>query len=489
MYQPFIASNKLLAYPNKQMLIPTTLEQLDEWMKAPREIEGLEFKAVRTNFHGDKLMDYCVGIGNDGGGKLILGVTNALPRQVVGTSVINDTQEMQKKILDKLHFEVKIEEITHPKGRVIICHIPSRPMGQPFHHDGRYLMRSGEELRAMSPDRLREIFSEGKPNWLLRMALNGCSQSDVFTLLDTQTYYFMLHQPYPTSKTTILERFQAERLISEEQSGYSITNLGAILFARKLNQFEGLIRKAPRVVVYSGKNKLHTRKLFEGGKGYACGFVGLIEFINSYIPSNEVMVKALRTEVKMFPEIAIREIIANALIHQEFSEEGTSVTVEIYDDRIEVSNPGLPIIPPDRFADEYQSRNDVLAGLARRLGICEELGLGIDRVLQSTEVFQLPAPAFRLGERHITVALFAHKKFADMDRGERVQACFWHCVLRYINNNKMTNASLRDRFNLPESKSETVSKVIRQTMDEEKIKPVDPTRASKKFASYVPPWA
>src|SRR5258705_11671674 len=105
------------------MMIPTTIEQLEEWMRSPKEHEHLEFKTVRSSFHSDKLMDYCVGIGNDGGGKLILGGTNDLPREVVGTTGIGDPQEMQKKKLDKLHFEVKIEEVKHSKGRVIICNI------------------------------------------------------------------------------------------------------------------------------------------------------------------------------------------------------------------------------------------------------------------------------------------------------------------------------------------------------------------------------
>src|SRR5215510_14465440 len=133
--------------------MPTTIKDLVQWIQVPREVEGLEFKAARTGFHGDKLMDYCVGIANDGGGKLILGVTDKLPRKVVGTTAISDPQEMQKKILDKLHVEVKVEELNHPDGRVIICHIPTPPPGTPLHHDGRYWMRSGEELRAMSPDR------------------------------------------------------------------------------------------------------------------------------------------------------------------------------------------------------------------------------------------------------------------------------------------------------------------------------------------------
>ncbi len=135
-----------------QMFTPTSVEQLEELIQTLTEVEGIEFKAARKQFSGDRVMDYCVGIGNDGGGKLILGVTNDLPREVVGTAAVGDTQDMQKKILDKLHFEVKIEEVNHPKGRVVICHIPSRPIGRPFHHDGRYWMRSGEQLIAMSPD-------------------------------------------------------------------------------------------------------------------------------------------------------------------------------------------------------------------------------------------------------------------------------------------------------------------------------------------------
>src|SRR5258705_12725674 len=86
--------------------------------------------------------------------------------------------------------------------------------------------------------------------------------------------------------------------------------------------------------------------------------------------------------------------------------------------------------------------------------MCEEQGLGLDRVIKSTEVYQLPAPDFRLGKRHFTVVLFAHKKFQEMDRNERLNACFWHCVLRYVTNQKMNNQSLRERFNLPQTKVE-----------------------------------
>jgi ATP-dependent DNA helicase RecG len=224
-------------------------------------------------------------------------------------------------------------------------------------------------------------------------------------------------------------------------------------------------------------------------KGYAVGFEGLLDFINGLIPTNEVIGKALRHEVKMFPEIAVRELVANALIHQDFTETGTSVVIAIYSDRLEICNPGLPFIPPDRFIDEYQSRNERLADLMRRLRICEEKGSGVDKVVQTAEVYQLPAPDFRVGERRTVSVLFAHRNFEDMDRNDRARACYQHCCLRYVMNEKMTNQSLRERFNLPENKAATVSQVIAGTVDDGKIKLDDSGTASKRYARYVPFWA
>ena len=225
----------------------TTLKELEQWMQAPRETEVLEFKAARISYNGEKLIDYCVAIANEGGGKLILGITDSLPRKVVGTSAINNPAGMQKKILDTINFDVRIEEIDHPDGRVAVCHIPTRSIGSPLHHDGKYLMRSGEELRSMSPERLREIFDEGKPDWLMRSAREACSASDIVRLLDTEAYHRLLSLPYP-GRNAVLDRFVNEKLIGEDREGYRITNLGAILFAKRLDEFEGLARKAPREI-------------------------------------------------------------------------------------------------------------------------------------------------------------------------------------------------------------------------------------------------
>jgi ATP-dependent DNA helicase RecG len=298
-----------------------------------------------------------------------------------------------------------------------------------------------------------------------------------------------LKLPYPATRDAVFDRFQREGLISPKGSSWLITNLGAVLFAKRLDEFDRLGRKSTRLIVYEGTGKLNTRLDKPGVKGYAVGFEGLLDFINGLIPANEVIEKALRKEVKMFPDIAVRELVANALIHQDFTESGTSVVIEIYSDRIEISNPGNPFISPERFIDEYQSRNERLADLMRRLQICEEKGSGIDKVVHAAEVYQLPPPDFRVGERRTTAALFAHKAFEAMDRNERVRACYQHCCLRYVMNEKMTNQSLRERFKLPETKLATTSQIIAAAVDDGKIKLDDSGTISKRYARYVPYWA
>lgn len=335
-------------------------------------------------------------------------------------------------------------------------------------------MRSGENLVSMTEDQLRKIFTEGKPDFLSELALDNQAADDIIRLLDTQSYFDLLRVPYPATREAVIDRFERERLVVPHDGRLGITNLAAVLFAKKLGDFPTVWRKAPRVIVYKGQGKFSTKLDQSGAKGYAVGFTGLIDFINAQVPSNEDVGRALRREVKMFPEIAIRELVANALIHQDFNEGGSSVMIELYADRMEISNPGVPFISPDRFIDEYQSRNERLADMMRRFGICEEKGSGIDQVVRSAENYQLPAPDFRVGEKRTTAVLFAHQEFDDLNSEDRIRACYQHCCLRHEMNAKMTNQSLRERFQLPTAKVEAVSRIIKESLDKGRIKLDDP---------------
>ena len=331
--------------------------------------------------------------------------------------------------------------------------------------------------------------SDESTNWLLRTAKFDCDDDTVIRLLDTQSYFDLLRIPYPSDRKGVLDRFESEGLIVRSERNWKITNLGAMLFAKRLDQFDRLARKATRVIVYDGNSKIKTKADYPGSKGYAVGFQGLVEFVNGLVPSNEVIEQALRRDVKMFPEIAVRELVANALIHQDFTESGMSVMIELYKDRMEISNPGEPFISPERFIDAYKSRNEKLADLMRRLGICEEKGSGVDKVISSVEAFQLPPPDFRVGMHRTSVVLFAHQELEQMDRKDRIRACYQHCCLRYVMNDRMTNQSLRTRFKLPENRVATVYSIITATTEAEKVKLADPTQTSTRYRSYVPYWA
>lgn len=466
-----------------------TAEAIDKLLAAPCEHERLEFKEAKQQFDTSKLLRYCVALANEGGGELVLGVTDRQPRRIVGTQAFGDLGAVKARIVEVLRIRVQIEEVIHPEGRVLVFTVPSRPAGTALAFEGAYLMRAGESLVPMTEDMLRRIFDEGRPDFFSRPALGGVSADDVVSLLDTQSLFDLLKLPYPAVREGVLARCESERLIEKTDAGWDITNLGALLLAKDLRKFESLQRKSARVIIYRGVNKLDTVRDLLGAKGYAVGFEGLISFINGQLPANEVIGQALRSDVQMYPELAIRELVANALIHQDVEETGSFVMVEIFSDRIEISNPGKPLIPPDRFIDEYKSRNERLADLMRRFGICEEKSSGIDKVVSLAEVWQLPAPDFRVGEHSTTAVLFAHKNFEDMDRRERVRACYQHACLRYVSNQKMTNQSLRERFKLLENKAETVSRIISDAVDESLVKLDDPNSRSRRYAKYVPYWA
>lgn len=469
----------------------TTLQDLLEYLARPSEDRSLEFKEAKNQFDTTKLFKRCVAIANEGGGKIVLGVTDKPPRAVVGSAAFPNPAKIEADIFNKLRIRVVVEELQppHPDGRVLIFHVPSRPRGTAFQFEGRYLMRVGDETPSMSEDRLRAIFAEGQPDWLSLVALTNCSAADVIRLLDTQSFFDLLKMPYPTNREAVLERLASEQLIQSCGDAWNISNLGAMLFAKNLEEFGLLRRRAARVIVYDGVSKLKTRRDYTGNKGYAVGFEGLVDFIQGLTPSNEVIVDALRQDVQMFPQIAIRELVANALIHQDFNETGSSVRIELYDDRLEISNPGVPLISTDRFIDEYKSRNEILADLMRRFGICEEKSSGVDKVVAAAEMFQLPAPDFRVGERHTTAVLFGHLDFEKMDRDARIRACYQHCCLKWVMNQQMNNQSLRERFKLPAKKSETASRVLRETQEAGKIKLADPTVKSARYRNYVPIWA
>lgn len=323
-----------------------------------------------------------------------------------------------------------------------------------------------------------------------QIIMRNVEKEDIFDLLDYDTYFRLMGIKHNLNKDYILEKLIDEDFVIFKRGCYNITYLGAIVLAKDLNKFKDLKSRAPRVVVYNGNNKMETLTDLTGSKGYAVAFEGLIDYINDKALNREVIGDALRKNEYQYPKIAIRETVANALVHQDFMEGNKGPLIEIYSDRIEITNSGKPLIDTKRFIDHTpKSRNEKLANIMRLLRICEEKGSGVDKVITSIEEMNLPAPEYEEYEDSIRVIIYAHKEYAKMTEEERLRATYQHCCLKYVNKEFMTNTTLRERFRIDKNNSSTVSRLIAVAIDKNIIKDFDPEGNTKKFKKYIPYWA
>lgn len=309
-------------------------------------------------------------------------------------------------------------------------------------------------------------------------------------MLDCGTYFDLIGIPAPASAEGIVHYMLQEKFLLQQDNGhYSISNLGAILLARRLSAFQKISRKAIRVVQYDGTNRMNMLKEEINEKGYAVGFEELIKYIEALIPTREVIVGAIREKKSAYPALAIRETVANALIHQDFSVSGTGPTVEIFANRIEITNSGIPLIDVRRIIDNPpRSRNEKLASIMRRLRMCEELGTGWDKIVISCEMLQLPAPKIDLFQESTKVTLFAEMPFGSIAPEDRLWACYLHACILHVQGEQLTNSSLRERFGLKPSSSGSVSRLIKEAVELKIIKPLDPNTAPR-YMKYIPFWA
>jgi len=476
---------------------------LNELRALPRETEWVEFK--HNNEDPQEIGEYISALSNSAAliGKacayLVWGI-EAGTHKVVGTLFSPATkkkggEELESWLLQLLSPKINFSfhELTTEKGKVVILEI-DRAFRHPVRFQGAEYIRVGSYKKPLKefPEKERELWRIFDAKSFEELpAVEKAAPDEVVKLLDYPAYFELIGQPLPDNKQGILGRLAADCLVAKtDAASYNITNLGAILFAKKLDDFKKLKRKAVRVIVYKDVTRLETVKEQVGGRGYASGFTGLIDLINGLIPRNEVVGKALRREVPMYPEIAVRELVANALIHQDLFAVGTGPMIEIFSDRMEVTSPGTPLVKTERFLDSPpKSRNEALASLMRRIGVCEERGSGVDKVVSQTEFYQLPAPLFEVVEGHTKATLFSHRTLSKMERADRVRATYLHACLKYVQREYLTNSSLRERFAIEKKNSAMVSRIIKDAVEEKAIKPVEAESESRRHAKYAPFWA
>lgn len=430
---------------------------------------------------------------------LIFGV-NSETYEVMGTTFHPDKTKVKSQELEpwmSFHLEPKIDfrfyECSINDKHVVVIVIPAASFyivkfqGQAYIRVGSYT-----KLLAKNPDKEKALWEKlNKKRFETETAYVCRTEDELLGLINYVGFFKLMNLPLPTDKNAIIQTLLKEKITQKKYGKYRVTNLGAILFAEDLGRFDKLSRKAVRVIKYKGNNRIDAAVLdHTGAKGYAVGFEGLVQYLQTQIPENEHLTDALRQNRKLYPPLAVREIVANALIHQDFFIEGTAPIIEIFDNRIEITNPGSPLIPTDRFIDHAPtSRNEKLASMMRRVNVCEERGSGIDRTISLCEVYQLPAPDFFKEQNYTRVVIYAPKTLRQMSKDDKVRAAYQHCALKYVTNDGyMTNESLRKRLNISDKNYPTASKIISDAIEVGVIKPYDPSLRANRHQSYVPYW-
>lgn len=483
-------------------MVQSASDLLDELLAIPQELEWLELKC--NNYEPNRLGQYISALANTAllldrdESFMIFGAEDGT-RKIVGT----DFRPYQEKVSNQAlmmwlgqrlspHVDFTFDEIIRGKERVILLTVKCPATPASFDQVRYIRIGSSKTTLASHPDKESVLWQKAsQKSFESAICKSSLTPLELVQLLDFRKFA-SLQKIREQSIQSAIDQMCSVKLLRDRQSGrYDITNLGALLLATSLGDFGlSLKRKAFRVIHYSGRDKLNAIDEQEGDLGYAVGFNGMITYINSKLPHNELIGRAFRTEKRMYPEESVRELVANALIHQDLMLQGTGPLVEIYEDRVEITNPGVPLIDTDRFIDNpARSRNEALAYQMRQFNICEERGSGIKRALMQIELYQLPAPSFEVRGTHTTATIFAYKKLGEMSRQDKIRACYQHACLKWIQNEALTNSSLRERLGVEAQNYSIISRLIRESLDAGVIKPAEQGEGSKKNTKYLPYWA
>lgn len=358
------------------------------------ENERLEFKSARSSIDSDTVIDYCIALANEGGGKLILGVSDSRPRKIVGSQAYADgMNKIKERLVNEVHLRVEIEEAHLSEGRVLIFVIPSRPIGVPLHRNGRYFMRAGEALIGMTPDKIKRIIDESGPDYSVE-AVPGATLADLDPVAIAE---FRRRWAAKSGRQELLTMPYEQLLLDSELiSEGKVTIAALVLFGRK--ESLGKLRLGHVEVVFEYRandapGPAQQREEFR--QGFFSFYDRLWELIDLRNDRQSFQDGFFMHDIKTFNEGAIREAILNAVSHRDYRS-GANIFVRQFPERIEITNPGGP--PPgvsiSNILNEQLPRNRRIAETFARAGLVERSGQGMNRIFASCIRETKQAPDF-----------------------------------------------------------------------------------------------
>ncbi|MCR9293283.1 MAG: putative DNA binding domain-containing protein [bacterium] len=357
----------------------TDIATIDDWI-TDAEGENLEFKSSRTRFGLDELTEYCVALANEGGGKIIFGVTDKRPRSVVGSQAFPQPEETRSQLNQRLHLGITFDIVQHPGGRVLVFHVPSRPDGIPIQFRGKYLVRQDESLVGMSGERLREIYAEAGHDFSADICF-GLTLADLSTeaIEDFRTRW------KKKGNNSAIDTLSLEQLLRdiEVASDDGLTYAALILFGTR-QAVRKYRAQAEIVFEYRSSNAAGpAQQREEFCEGFFLYYDRLWELINLRNDKQHYEDGPFVLEVRTFQERAVREAILNAVSHRSY-QLGSNVFIRQFPERLEIDSPGgfAPEINPENILVRQSPRNRRIAEVFAKCGLVERAGQGVDLMYQ-----------------------------------------------------------------------------------------------------------
>ena len=468
-----------------------------------REEEWFEFKSGNSN--PERIGMYISALSNSAAlcehpfGYLIWGVDD-VSHNITGTA-FNPKKEkkgnmdLESWLAVNLSPRVPFSFITleFDEGRTVVILEISAADSQPVSFQNEEYIRVASAIQPLKkyPETERKLWlSFERESIEAKLADSDLSIEELSSMLALDEYFVMQSLPMPSNEEKKIKTFIQEGFVTVEDNGkYGITTAGALLFARNILAFPSLASKALRLVIYSDDSKLNARNDITFAEGYAVSFNSICSRIEDELKKIENIGAVYREEKSLLPVAAVREVVANLLIHQDLTARGSGPCVDLFTNRIEATNSGALLVPKDRIIDApHKVRNEVIAAFLRRMHFCEERGSGFDRIEEGLGVMHLPSVIVETDDDFTRVIIAWLDSFQQWSVRDKLRTVYYSTCLDYIRGRSTTNASVRNRLGLPEKDVSIVSRLVQNAVAEGLLKLEDPA-SGPKARKYIPYWA